>query len=245
VHCGPSNRYPRRIGRTRIVLTLLLCGVSCLAVLPALAAHRDMNPAAQAIAAATEAAVQDKEPQPNGWKIFFVLVAVFAVSLTAGGVTGKLRSPSFNNRTDIARYVAGNAKSKIVHIKGFAADGKLTVSRNELIRFPTGIVTWVYDAANPKPGRASFDPLLDGAPPPSKKTLSYAQALGAVAIIGPVPTAIQAGGQVGDMVKAASGADKVKILLGLLFAVASGFALGYKLAYVESRTCNRKPLTIS
>ena len=210
----------------------ILVSIAVLVVLCLPAAANAFNPGARlAAVVATEDAAKDQKP--NGWKIFFVLAAVFAVSLTAGGAYGAFRSPSFDNRTDIARFVAANAKSKVMHAKGFSADGKLTVMRNEFIRFPTGIVTWVYDAANPKPVRASFDPQLDGALPSSKKKLNYAQSLAAIAIVGPVPTALQASGQVGDMVKTATGPDKAKLIFGLLFAAGTGFALGYKLAYVE------------
>jgi hypothetical protein len=123
------------------------------------------------------------------------------------------------------------------------------VTRRHVCRFPTGIATWVYDTEKKKPERVNFDPAVDARVRPAENKKPFVEVVSGFSMlaVGPPPNFAQSTSQLQDAIKNAAGPEKLRLIFAAVFAVFSGFTLGYWLTRstrpdLQSETVEKKLL---
>jgi hypothetical protein len=178
-----------------------------------------------------------------------VWAAVLAAAFGAGCAVGKMRSIDFDDsRSDpvCAKYVADKTAPEITDwVRKRGADGALiALTPVWTYRFTCGIKTLVYDSATREVRAEAVRPGdLDYSHPP-RNGLSVGQAMGGLATFS--GSAVALGGATGafaatttatavpnyaTLIGGAAGGDRIKLIVGGILGLVSGFVFGYKWVY--------------
>ena len=176
--------------------------------------------------------------------IFKALSSLFLTSLIGGYITGKARSPKYDDPTlspPFIRKVVRNVAFKSAPnewTKVYDPDGRLKSFAPSAITlsFPCGVEIVSYDSKEKQIVKSSTSPVFMNSAPP-RLGLSFNETLGFIVGGTQVYTAISSGSSFSSLVEVAPLSGRIALIFGGIVSTGSGFALGYYFGFDDRVKC--------